>query len=56
MCYVRFPEKTLPVIERGIADGEVKRRAVRKCCESLSGSKAEKERLKALLSSNRENR
>ncbi|MBQ3201839.1 MAG: DNA alkylation repair protein [Clostridia bacterium] len=56
MCYVRFPEKTLPVIERGIADGEVKRRAVRKCCESLAVSKEEKERLKALLSADRENR
>lgn len=53
MCYVRFPEKTLPVIENGIRDGEVKRRAVRKCCESHSVSKEEKEKLKALLSAGR---
>ncbi len=53
MCYVRFPEKTLPVIESGIADGEVKRRAIRKCCESLCVSKEEKEQLKALLSTGR---
>lgn len=53
VCFVRFPEKTFPVIAGGIRDKEVQHKAVRKCVESHSVSKEEKERLKALLSAGR---
>jgi len=56
ICYVKFPGKTFPVIENRIRDGEVKRKTIRKCCESRSVSKEEKGTLKALLLPERKNR
>ena len=46
ICYIKFPQKTEPILERGTLDGEIRKKAVQKIRESLRVSKEEKERLK----------
>lgn len=46
ICYIKFPQKTEPILERETLDGEIRKKAVQKIRESLRVSKEEKERLK----------
>lgn len=46
VCYIRFPQKTEPILERETLDFDIRKKAVQKIRESLRISKEEKERLK----------
>ena len=48
VCFVKFREKTLPVLERGVLDDETQNKAIQKCRESLRVSKEDKEFFKTL--------
>ena len=43
ICYIKFPQKTEPILERETLDGEIRKKAVQKSrLESLRVSKEEK--------------
>ena len=48
-CYLKFPEKTLPVFREKRLSRQTGNRAIRKLCDSLRLDKAEKDELKAFL-------
>ena len=48
VCYVKFPEKTLPLLEKRAFPPETHRRAIQKILESKRVGKEEKERIKVL--------
>lgn len=48
-CYIKFPEKTLPVLRAGLPDADTNNRAIRKICESLRVQPEDKQMLKALM-------
>ena len=33
ICYIKFPQKTEPILERGTLDGEIRKKAVQKIRE-----------------------
>lgn len=47
-CYLKFPEKTIKVLEGGRLMPELKKKSIQKICESRRVTRDEKERLKAL--------
>jgi len=48
ICYVKFPDKSEPVLKK-LKNNEIKAKAVRKICESLQVSKEEKVRVKKFM-------
>ena len=48
-CYLKFPEKTLPLLQEPVFDTPTHRRAIRKLCDSYRVTPAEKQMLRGLL-------
>ena len=49
-CYIKFPEKTLPLLKEGGFDPSTRQRAVRKLCDSFRVSRTDKQMLRDILS------